>query len=69
MKTRISNMERNGANGRVKEGSVALVAFGGNAFFETVHKGSVEEQKESANLMCSKLLFNSEIRIAILKGK
>jgi len=41
---------------KVKEGSVALVAFGGNAFFKTGRKGSVEEQRESANLMCRRLL-------------
>jgi len=41
---------------RVKEGSVALVAFGGNAFFETGQKGSIEEQRQSAGHMCLKLL-------------
>ncbi len=42
--------------GKVKEGSVALVAFGGNAFFKTGERGTIEEQRESANLMCERLL-------------
>ncbi len=40
---------------KVKEGSVALVAFGGNAFFRAGEKGSIEEQKEAAGRMCSRL--------------
>lgn len=40
----------------VKEGSVALVAFGGNAFIKEGHQDSIEEQKATANQMCGKLL-------------
>ncbi len=40
----------------VKEGSVALVAFGGNAFFKAEQKGSIEEQRQAANQMCCRLL-------------
>lgn len=41
---------------QAKEGSVALVAFGGNAFMKTGHEGSIEEQREAANQMCRRLL-------------
>ena len=41
---------------QVKDGSVALVAFGGNAFIKDGHKGTIEEQREAADQMCSKLL-------------
>ncbi|MBM3708766.1 MAG: carbamate kinase [Actinobacteria bacterium] len=41
---------------KVKEGSVALIAFGGNAFFESEQKGSIEEQRRAAGNMCLKLL-------------
>ncbi len=49
-------MRKDKAKDKVKEGSVALVAFGGNAFFKTGQKGSIEEQRKSADLMCSRLL-------------
>lgn len=41
---------------QIREGSVALVAFGGNALMKADHKNSIEEQREAANYMCSKLL-------------
>ncbi len=43
---------------QVREGSVALVAFGGNAFIGTEHEGkdSIKQQREAANRMCSQLL-------------
>jgi len=41
---------------QVKEGSVALVAFGGNALIKTGHKGTIGEQRQAANEMCCKLL-------------
>ena len=40
----------------VKDGSVALIAFGGNAFIKNGHQGSIEEQREAASQMCSRLL-------------
>ena len=41
---------------RVKEGSVALVAFGGNALIKKDCKGSIEQQKRAAEQMCRRLL-------------
>jgi carbamate kinase len=40
----------------VKEGSVALVAFGGNALVTPGQQGTFAQQRQAANEMCSKLL-------------
>ena len=40
----------------VKEGSVALIAFGGNAFIKDGHKGTIDQQRDAANEVCDKLL-------------
>jgi carbamate kinase len=41
---------------KVKDGSVALVAFGGNALLKAGQKGSIEEQQTAAGQMCDHLL-------------
>lgn len=43
-------------SGQVKEGSVALVAFGGNALIKDGQKGTYEQQRQAANQMCGTLL-------------
>ena len=42
---------------QVKDGSVALIAFGGNALLKESSEGTIEEQREAADQMCSKLLM------------
>ena len=43
-------------NNRVKDGSVALVAFGGNAFTINQDSYTIDNQRAAASFMCSKLL-------------
>jgi len=43
-------------NAKVNEGSVAMVAFGGNAFIKEGHKGTIEDQRQAANPVCGNLL-------------
>ncbi len=41
---------------KVKEGSIALIAFGGNAFTVENDNYTIENQRAAANAMCEKLL-------------
>ncbi len=41
---------------KIKEGSVALVAFGGNAFSIENDSYTIENQRAAASIMCEKLL-------------
>ena len=41
---------------KVKNGSIALVAFGGNAFTVENDNYTIENQRSAANLMCEKLI-------------
>lgn len=41
---------------QVKEGSVALIAFGGNALIKDGQKGTYHQQRQAANHMCGTLL-------------
>ena len=41
---------------KVKEGLVALVAFGGNALIKEGSQGTYQQQRQAANEMCGKLL-------------
>jgi len=55
---------------QVKEGSVALVAFGGNALIKSGQKGTIEEQQMAAAEMCEHLLsiINKGYELVITHG-
>jgi len=54
----------------VKDGSVALVAFGGNALTRSNNEGSIQQQRESARLLCERLLaiINKGYELVITHG-
>ncbi|MBM4148933.1 MAG: carbamate kinase [Lentisphaerae bacterium] len=51
-----ANKAPGGKKSRVRDGSVALVAFGGNVIHKTGESGSYAEQKANARDMCGRLL-------------
>ena len=42
---------------QIKDGSIALIAFGGNALITEQDKGNIEQQRHAASNMCSNLLM------------